>query len=115
MPAAMADSQTKSKKLIRGTINTITGWVEIPKNIYDTSVEENLLAGTTLGTIKGLGMAIVRTGSGVYEVVTFPFPVPENYDPILYPSYVFSDDSEPVEVDEEGIEGDKTFKLTVEE
>ena len=108
--ASTAEAQGKAKKLLRGVANTLTGWVEIPKNIYDTSVEENLLAGGTLGTIEGIGMAIVRTGCGVYEVVTFPFPVPEGYQPILYPEYVLSNDM-PADVDEVGMEGQKTYKL----
>ena len=34
-------------------------------------------------------MSIVRTGAGIYEIATFPFPLPENYKPILEPEYVF--------------------------
>ena len=83
--------QTRSKKLARGTINTCTGWVEIPKNIYDTTVETNLTSGITSGLIGGIGMAIVRTGSGLYEMVTFPFPCPENYQIILEPEFVLSE------------------------
>lgn len=76
-------------KLGRGLANTLTGWVEIPKNIYATSVEENALSGITLGLAKGAGMTIVRTGAGIYEIATFPFPLPENYKAILEPEYVF--------------------------
>ncbi len=76
-------------KLGRGVANTLTGWVEIPKNIYDTSVEDNAFAGMTLGLAKGAGMTLVRTGAGIYEIATFPFPLPENYKAILEPEYVF--------------------------
>ena len=76
-------------KLGRGVANTLTGWVELPKNIYKTSVDENAFAGMTLGLAKGAGMTIVRTGAGIYEIATFPFPLPENYKPILEPEYVF--------------------------
>jgi len=89
--APLVEAQTPQKKLLRGVTNAITGWVELPKNIYDTSVEENIVSGLTVGTIKGFGMAIVRTGAGVYEVVTFPFDIPEDYVPILDPEYVFSE------------------------
>ncbi|MBI4353415.1 MAG: exosortase system-associated protein, TIGR04073 family [Candidatus Omnitrophica bacterium] len=82
-------AQDPFTKLGRGVANTLTGWVELPKNIYTTSVEENAFAGITLGLAKGVGMTIVRTGAGVYEIVTFPFPIPENYKPILEPEYVF--------------------------
>jgi putative exosortase-associated protein (TIGR04073 family) len=76
-------------KLGRGVANTLTGWVELPKNIHQTSVEDNVLSGITLGLAKGIGMTIVRTGAGIYEIATFPFPLPQDYRPILEPEYVF--------------------------
>ncbi len=82
-------AQDAFTKLGRGVANTFTGWVELPKNIYDTSVEENAFAGMTLGLAKGAGMTLVRTGSGIFELVTFPFPLPEEYKPILEPEYIF--------------------------
>ncbi|MBI4432144.1 MAG: exosortase system-associated protein, TIGR04073 family [Candidatus Omnitrophica bacterium] len=82
-------AQDALTKLGRGVANTLTGWVELPKNIYSTSRESNALTGMTLGVAKGAGMTIVRTGAGIYEIATFPFPLPEDYKPILEPEYVF--------------------------
>lgn len=76
-------------KLGRGVANTLTGWVELPKNVYNTSVEDNAFAGMTLGLAKGAGMTLVRTASGIFEIATFPFPLPEDYKAILEPEYVF--------------------------
>ncbi len=76
-------------KLGRGAANTLTGWIELPKNIYNTSVQDNAFAGITLGLAKGAGMTLVRTGAGIYEIATFPFPLPSDYKPILEPEYVF--------------------------
>ena len=81
-------AQDATKKLGRGLVNILTGWIELPKNIYETSVESNPLAGITIGLAKGLGMTVVRTGAGVYETATFPFPLPQEYKPILEPEYV---------------------------
>jgi putative exosortase-associated protein (TIGR04073 family) len=78
------------KKLGRGLMNILTGWIELPKNIYDTSVEDNPLSGLTIGLAKGVGMTIVRTGAGVWETVTFPFPIPEGYKPIVEPEFILS-------------------------
>jgi len=83
-------AQDAGKKLMRGLANIVTGWVELPKNIYDTSVEDNIFSGLTIGLAKGVGMTIVRTGAGIYETVTFPFPIPEDYAPVLEPEYVFN-------------------------
>lgn len=82
-------AQDPFTKLGRGVANTLTGWVEVPKNICSTSTEENVLSGITLGTIKGLGLGLLRTGAGIYDIVTFPFPLPEGYRPFLEPEYVF--------------------------
>ncbi len=87
----MTEEQNPATKLGRGLANILTGWVELPKNIYETSVEENVLSGLTMGLAKGIGMTIVRTGAGVYEVVTFPFPIPEDYLPVMEPEFVFSE------------------------
>ena len=83
-------AQTPQRKLMRGTVNLMTGWVEVPKNIYDVSIENGIRSGLTKGTASGVALAIVRTGCGVYEMATFPFPVPDNYEPIMYPEYVLS-------------------------
>lgn len=79
-----------ARKLSRGVVNILTGWVELPKNIYETSVEENVFSGMTVGLARGIGMTIVRTGAGIYEVITFPFPIPEGYLPVLEPEFVFT-------------------------
>lgn len=75
-------------KLKRGTINFLSGWIEIPRNIYDKTVEESILQGLTAGTMSGFGMAVVRTGTGLYEIITFPLNIPNGYEPILEPTYV---------------------------
>ena len=80
------------KKLGRGLVNVATGWIELPKNIYDTSVEtNNPLMGITYGLIKGVGMTVVRTGAGAYEIATFLFPIPEDYQPLIEPEFVFEE------------------------
>lgn len=87
--ATVCFAQDPFTKLGRGVANTLTGWVELPKNIYNTSVEDNAFAGLTLGLAKGAGMTLVRTGAGLYEIATFPFPLPQDFRPILEPEYVF--------------------------
>lgn len=86
--ASPSFAQDPAKKLGRGLVNILTGWVELPKNIYDTSKQSNPFAGITVGLAKGVGMTVVRTGAGVYETATFPFPLPKEYKPVLEPAYV---------------------------
>ena len=76
-------------KLVRGVVNTVTGWVEIPKRVDQTSLTSGPGAGFTFGLLRGFGHGLVRTAAGVYEIVTFPVPAPPNYEPVIQPEYVF--------------------------
>ncbi len=78
-------------KLFRGIANTVTGWIEIPKQVSLTWQESGPGSGMTWGLLKGFGWAVARTGVGAYEVVTFPMPIPEGYRPIMQPTYVMSE------------------------
>lgn len=80
-------------KLARGFVNTVTGWVEIPKRMHETTVTSGVGAGLTFGLLRGVGYGFVRTLAGVYEVVTFPFPAPPDYRPVMQPEYVFTSDT----------------------
>ena len=95
-PSAFAESMDGNKaftKLTRGFVNLITGWVEIPKRIQETSQSSGAFAGFTWGLLRGIGYGFIRTAAGGYELVTFPFPAPPGYEPVMEPEYVFSDDS----------------------
>ena len=72
----------------------MTCWGEIPKGVSDTTKESNALSGSTLGFIKGSGLAIARCAAGVYETATFLLPIPEGYAPVVEPEFVFGKDNE---------------------
>jgi putative exosortase-associated protein (TIGR04073 family) len=76
-------------KLLRGLANVFTGFIEIPRNMYNTTQERNLLEGLMVGLAKGVGYTGLRMLSGAYETVTFPFPVPDRFEPIIRPAYVW--------------------------
>ena len=76
-------------KLTRGAINAVTGWVEIPKRIHETSQASGAAAGFTWGLLRGFGYGFIRTAAGFYELFTFPFPAPPGYEPVIQPEYVF--------------------------
>lgn len=79
-------------KLTRGFMNIVTGWVEIPKRIHETSQASGAAAGFTWGLLRGFGHGFIRTAAGAYELVTFPFPAPPGYEPVIQPEYVFTDE-----------------------
>ena len=78
-------------KLFRGIVNAATGWMEIPKQMSLIWQDQGPGSGLTWGFIKGVGYALARSAGGAYEIVTFPFPIPEGYQPIMRPDYVLSD------------------------
>ncbi|NUP88199.1 MAG: exosortase system-associated protein, TIGR04073 family [Candidatus Sumerlaeia bacterium] len=75
-------------KLGRGLLNTLTGFLEVPKRIAQVWRDTDPVTGAVVGTIEGLGWGVARTATGIYDVVTFPIPVPANYEPMMQPEYV---------------------------
>lgn len=78
------------QKLGRGISNTfeITRMGDWRRSVEQTSVFEGPSAGYTTGTVKGLSRTVARTGVGIFEVLTFPIPMPgSGYGPI-FPHYL---------------------------
>lgn len=81
-----------SDKATHGLANMVTGWVELPKNIINTSTEYTILGGVTLGVVRGAFEAATRTVVGVGELLTSPIPTGD----YVTPGYVwerFSEDT----------------------
>lgn len=85
-PSAVRPMATK---LTRGIANFTTGWVELPKQVYLVGKNEGWMTGAIRGPIDGFGMLLARTIAGAYEVLTFPLPLPPQYQPMLKPDYVW--------------------------
>ena len=78
-------------KLGRGLSNVLFGWAEIPVT-FDEKLQQGRPLSHLLGAVPviGTGRAIMRTTTGVFEMVTFPVSDRDvNYGPILEPEYVF--------------------------
>lgn len=87
-PTGMEKALTK---LGRGFSNVMLGWAEVPVT-FDKKLKEGKPLGYLLGVVPVLGTAraLMRTGTGVFEVVTFPFSDRDvNYEAILEPEYIF--------------------------
>ena len=91
--AAYGFAQSPVRKLGRGLGNLLFGFLEVPINIVDAAEEDGYIAAVTYGVGKGVGMFALRTGVGIYEVVTFLIPLPFHYEPILEPEFLMSDES----------------------
>lgn len=79
------------RKVTRGFFNTTTGWLEIPKRMFETGDQQGALAGWTWGFCRGLGYGFIRTAAGLYELFTFPFPAPKDYAPVIDPEFVYTE------------------------
>lgn len=79
------------KKLGRGVCNTLTFPFELPNQISRTNRTDGPMAAFTWGLIKGVGMTGFRALVGVYEMISFPVALPEDYKPILTDPEFFFD------------------------
>ena len=72
---AFAKDQGPGDKAYRGMVNLTTGWLEIFKNIGETTHEYkgNFFLGLTWGTTKGIGASLVRMGNGLWETLSYPW------------------------------------------
>ena len=78
------------RKLGRGAVNIITGWVEVPKNIAVSWKETDPFSAFVLGGVEGIAWGFARTVAGFYEVVSFPFPYPDDYVPLIEPEFILT-------------------------
>lgn len=84
-------------KFARGVTNLCLGWTEIPKQIYRVSRDEGWRAGLLRGPVDGLGWFTARTIAGMYEIFTFPIPLPPRYQPLMTPEFVWQEEPPPAE------------------
>ena len=84
------DSSKMFHKLGCGVANVVTCWLEIPHQIAVEWQQTDPATGFFVGAVKGVGWVFARFTAGVYETVTFAFPTPPSYQPILEPEFVFT-------------------------
>jgi len=79
----ISSADTAVDKLGRGLANVVTSPLEITKGMSDEGEANGMFAGVTVGLLKGAFNTVKRAVVGVFEVATFPVPVPEGYKPII--------------------------------
>ena len=96
---AMADETVPAPlwKLARGVTNLVFGF---PFELFQrtgsrvTNGEESGTAGGAIASLfvggaEGAGYGILRVGSGLVDVVTFPVPFDDRNRPLLEPEFIF--------------------------
>ncbi|WP_020561823.1 exosortase system-associated protein, TIGR04073 family [Methylosarcina fibrata] len=74
-------------KALNAFANMLTGPLEIPKNIINTTNQGNVFYGIFGGGFKGIVNTAGRLAVGLADLVTFPLPT----KPVAYPLYVWDD------------------------
>jgi putative exosortase-associated protein (TIGR04073 family) len=77
-------------KFGRGLINTAFGVIEIPKQSVKRAIDTESAYGYPSGLFIGIGFFVLRELAGVYELVTFPVPLPSGYEPVIDPLMGYS-------------------------
>lgn len=78
------------RKLGRGMNNTfeIVRWGEFRRTVEQSALSDGPDYCYTTGVVRGIDRTLARTGLGLYEVITFPFPTPgKGYGPLCTDDY----------------------------
>jgi len=73
-----------TRKFGRGLSNLVFGIAELPATIGKINRREGNTAAAGYGVVRGLGRSGMRMGSGLFDLLTFPFPTNHRtYYPLL--------------------------------
>ena len=78
-------------KFGRGVSNIVTSPLELLRTPTLVGRRQGNLAGITVGLAQGAWRTLERAAIGVFEVVTFFAEVPDNFQPIMKPEFVYAD------------------------
>ena len=83
--ASLAAQGTRERKFQRGLLNTAFAPVEISYALSDKLAKGETLPPGWIGNgiLRGTYFALLRAVSGIYDILTTPFPCPMEYKPIL--------------------------------
>ena len=90
--AQATDSQaegTPARKLQRGFLNIALAPIEITQEAIVESKKQTVEPTWFLGMLRGSVYAVGRAAVGVYEILTFPFPLPAHYAPVIQPEFAY--------------------------
>ena len=85
-----AHAHSMLRKFGRGLLNIATSPLEIflqPVRVW--VIDRSGPAGSFAGIFQGVGFTLGRALAGVYDLFTFPVPIPFRYEPMFQPETVF--------------------------
>ena len=78
---------TALRKLQRGFLNITLSPIEISNELAKEKTRDTFPPSWMLGFARGTFFMLGRAVTGVYEIITFPMPLPSGYAPILQPEF----------------------------
>ncbi len=73
-----------TRKLGRGVSNLLYGVAELPTTVAKINEDEGNSAAGGYGVVRGVGRSVLRIQAGIFEILTFPFPIVRgSYYPVL--------------------------------
>ena len=78
------------EKLGRGITNVATFPAEVIVHpLRYASIDDKPMLAPTAGLITGISFSVLRLIAGVYDIVTFPIPIPRHYRSIMHPDTIY--------------------------
>jgi len=88
VPAAELEANgTALRKLQRGFLNMALCPIEVAHELSEVKNTDYFLPTWVTGLWKGTLFMTGRAVIGAYEILTFPFPLPSGYEPVIYPEF----------------------------
>lgn len=89
LPSAAKAEDDAITKFARGLTNVISAPGEYFVQISVAQEQGNFFQALFVGLINGTVYTVAREVAGVYDIVTFPIPIPAHYEPLMEPETVF--------------------------
>ncbi len=87
--ASLEPGGTPLRKLQRGFLNAAFSPIELLYSIKKENQQESFPPGWALGIGKGSFATVERASVGIFEILTFPFQMPEDYQPLIQPEFAW--------------------------
>ena len=87
--ADLAREGTPARKLQRGFLNVALSPLEISHELAKEKKVESFVPSWVAGFGRGSLFAVGRALAGVYEILTFPIPLPSNYGSLVSPEFAW--------------------------
>lgn len=83
----LAEKGTWERKLQRGFLNVIFSPLEISHALAEETKKQEEWFNWLRGAGVGSWFAVIRAATGIYDILTAPFPMPKNYKPTMQPEF----------------------------